>query len=233
MLPRISINAPVVLTLSLICTVLLMIDDNTSNATKPYCTVHGTFHYDDPVDYLRLFSHSVGHANWTHLISNLSLILLIGPILEERYGSGVLLLMILATSLITGILNVLLFDTSLYGASGIVFMMILLSSFVNYRSGTIPLTFVLIVALYLGKEIGAAFTDDGISHFAHVLGGGVGSLFGFFAGGSKVEQPVEEGAAAMVAVGGTAQAKEHGEAKEQEQPKRTGDPSQENTPGDA
>jgi membrane associated rhomboid family serine protease len=58
-------------------------------------------------------------------------------------------------------------------------MLILLSSFTNIRSGDIPLTFLLMVALFLAKEVIGAFANDDISQFAHVLGGFLGSLFGF------------------------------------------------------
>ena len=66
------------------------------------------------------------------------------------------------------------------GASGIVFMMILLSSFTNIRSGEIPLTFVLVVLMYLTRRgSSGAFSRDSISQFAHIAGGLFGSLFGF------------------------------------------------------
>jgi membrane associated rhomboid family serine protease len=127
-----------------------------------------------------IFTHILGHANWTHLVSNFSLILLIGPILEELYGSLALLLMILITALVTGVLNILFFPSNLLGASGVVFMMILLASFTNFSKGEIPLTFILILALYLGRELFTSFRDNRISEFAHIVGGFCGSLFGFF-----------------------------------------------------
>jgi len=85
------------------------------------------------------------------------------------------------TALVTGVLNVLIFPTGLMGASGIVFMMILLASFTNFNKGEIPITFILIMVLYLGQEVWNAITDrDQISQFAHIIGGFCGSLFGFF-----------------------------------------------------
>jgi membrane associated rhomboid family serine protease len=65
------------------------------------------------------------------------------------------------------------------GASGIVFMFIILSSLTNFRSGDIPLTFILVILLFLTREILEAFGNDNISQFAHVLGGITGSVFGF------------------------------------------------------
>jgi membrane associated rhomboid family serine protease len=103
-----------------------------------------------------------------------------GPILEENYGAASLLVMIAVTALITGALNILFFTTGLRGASGIVFMMILLASFTNFNKGEIPLTFILILALYLGREIFESFASNNISEFAHIAGGFCGSFFGFF-----------------------------------------------------
>ncbi|MDR0759110.1 MAG: rhomboid family intramembrane serine protease, partial [Treponema sp.] len=130
--------------------------------------------------WVTLFTHVIGHADWNHLVSNFSLILLIGPILEARYGSLSLFLMIALTALVTGLLNTLLFSSYLMGASGVVFMMILLASFTNFGEGEIPLTFILILILYLGREVFNSFRQDNISEFAHIVGGLCGSLFGFF-----------------------------------------------------
>ena len=65
------------------------------------------------------------------------------------------------------------------GASGVVFMMILLASMANMRGGEIPLTFIAVAIIYMGGEIVHSFRDDGVSHMAHLVGGAVGALFGF------------------------------------------------------
>jgi membrane associated rhomboid family serine protease len=105
--------------------------------------------------------------------------LLIGPILEEKYGSKQMFYMIVLTALFGGLLNAIFFDTGLIGASGVVFMMIVLASFVNVQRGTLPLTFLLVLVLYIGQEVVQAFSNDSISQFAHIMGGGAGALFGF------------------------------------------------------
>nr|HMP30396.1 rhomboid family intramembrane serine protease [Saprospiraceae bacterium] len=133
----------------------------------------------NPISIFTLFSHVLGHANWGHLLGNMTFILLVGPIVEEKYGSKRLLTMILLTALVTGILNILFFNTGLLGASGVVFMLILLSSFTNVRAGEVPITFILVALLFLGKEIMESLQNDNISQFAHVIGGICGSFFGF------------------------------------------------------
>lgn len=173
-------NAPFVLTFTFFCIIVMGMGEATGGvSTRQFFTLHPLFTYQDPLSYVRLVSHSLGHANWEHLGSNLAYILLIGPILEEKYGSKNLFVMSLVTALITGILNNFLYPSFLLGASGIVFMMILLGSFTNVKDGGIPLTFILVLALFLGQEVLSAFEENNISEFAHVVGGVCGSFFGF------------------------------------------------------
>jgi rhomboid protease GluP len=97
-----------------------------------------------------------------------------------------LLAMILVTALVTGLINLAIFDTGLLGASGIVFMMILLASTANIRQGEIPLTFIAVSVIYLGGEVVRAVGDeDQISQMAHLIGGVVGAVFGFLAAKDK------------------------------------------------
>jgi len=179
---RIKYNAPLTLTFAIIASLLVLIDQISGAHLIPtYFMVpgKGMFNTGDWVDWMTLITHTLGHSNWNHLLSNMALLLLLGPILEEKYGSPSLFLMIFITALATGLLNAFLFPTALLGASGIVFMMILLTSFTNNRNGEIPLSFVLILILYLAAEVINAFSYDDISQFAHIIGGVCGSLFGF------------------------------------------------------
>ncbi len=177
---RIRYNAPVILSFTLISAAVLFLDQFLGyRLTRNFFVVYPSFDPGSPLSYLRLFTHVIGHRDWVHLMSNFSFILLIGPILEEKYHSGTMLAMVLLTALVTGILNVVFFSTALMGASGVVFMLILLSSFTNFRAGEIPLTFILIVVLFLTKEVTTAFAQDNISQFAHIIGGICGSFFGF------------------------------------------------------
>jgi membrane associated rhomboid family serine protease len=180
---RVKYNAPTVLTLTFISTAVLILSVTLFHSlTETWFAVpgRGGFSPASLRSWVTLFTHILGHANWTHLVSNFSIILLIGPMLEENYGSLSLLFMIALTALVTGVLNVLFFPFALLGASGVVFMMILLASFTNFNKGEIPLTFLLILALYLGRELFNSFSTNNISEFAHIVGGFCGSLFGFF-----------------------------------------------------
>jgi len=177
---RISYNSPVILTFAIICAVVLLIDNITGGAfIAGFFTLQPTFNAGSFLSWMRMVTYVIGHANWTHLISNFSFILLIGPVLEEKYGSLPILAMMIVTALATAVLNLLLVRTGLLGASGIVFMLVLLSSFTNIRQGEIPITFILIVALYLVREFVNALTPNPVSQLAHIAGGLIGGAFGF------------------------------------------------------
>jgi rhomboid protease GluP len=176
-------NAPVVLTFALAAFLVHIADSQAGGTLSPvFFAALPDFDYGSPWSWFRLVSHALGHRDLAHLAANFSVILLIGPILEEKHGSRGLLVMILVTVLVTGVLNTLFFNTGLMGASGVVFMMILLGSFANHRPGEIPLTFLLVVGIYLASEVSAALggDEDGVSQFAHILGGLCGTVFGFW-----------------------------------------------------
>ncbi len=173
---RISYNAPVVLTFA-IAAVVAFVVTQTVHPAQAWFVAYPRL--GDVHSYVGLFSHILGHASWEHLLGNFMLILLIGPILEERHGSMTLLFMILVTALMTGLATVLFSSGFVMGASGVVFMMILLASLANVRGGEIPLTFLVVALIYMGGEIVHSFRSDGISHMAHLVGGAVGAGFGF------------------------------------------------------
>jgi membrane associated rhomboid family serine protease len=188
---KLDYNSPAILTFTLISAAVLIIDSLFGGLIMSLFSFRATFNFSDPLDYVRLFSYTMGHANWQHLVGNFAIILLIGPILEEKYGTADLLFMMLVTAFISSSLSILLFDTGGLGASGIVFMFIILSSFTNGRAGTIPLTFVLVALLYLGEEVVQSFQDDNISQFGHILGGVIGGGFGYALTGKKrIDSPV-------------------------------------------
>lgn len=197
---RLKYNSPVILTFTLASTVVYLcityigtlntffLNSGSGFTLNEYFLVPGNLDNAGFPQYLSIITHILGHSSWEHLLSNFSLILLIGPILEEKYGSGKIFLMIIITALLTGLLNILFLSSGLLGASGIVFMLILLSSITNYRNGDIPITFVLVVILYLGKELWGALEEDQISQFGHILGGVMGAIFGFVINRQAIEK---------------------------------------------
>lgn len=182
-LSKLHYNSPVVLTYAIICTVLLLINYLTAGWLNSALLVsYGNGSLFNPLTFVRAFLHVVGHADWNHLFSNLILLLLVGPAVEERYGSGNLVIMIICNAVITAIVNGLLFSTGIIGASGVIFMMIILSAFTNMQKGRIPITLIIVAVMYLGREIFNALSSptDGISQMGHIVGGLVGLGFGIY-----------------------------------------------------
>lgn len=175
----IKYNSPVILTFALACSAIFFLDRFMAGTLMNYFSVGNTVDISNPLSIFSLFSHVLGHGSMDHLLGNMTFILLIGPIIEEKYGSRFTLVIILLTALVTGLLNVTFFDTGLLGASGIVFMLILLVSFTNVKGGQIPLTFILVALLFIGKEVIQSLNSDQVSQFAHIIGGVCGSIFGF------------------------------------------------------
>lgn len=133
-----------------------------------------------PLFYVRLIGHVFGHANWNHFSGNMIFILLVGPLLEEKYGSWNMAVIIFFTAIITGIVNVVMFSTGLLGASGVVFALILLSSITSMKNGRIPLTFVIVAIIYIGGQLySGVFVQDNISNLTHMIGGILGCIFGY------------------------------------------------------
>lgn len=177
-------NAPVILTYFFICLIILIIDKLCKG--KFSATFFTTYKNDsllNPLTYFKLISHSLGHADWDHLYTNFIKILLIGPLIEEKYGSINLLIAMILTSLIIGIVNKILGKGGILGASGVAYMLILLSSFVNMENGKIPITLTLIILFFVVDEVIKLFRrkKDGVSHLGHITGAICGIILGMLA----------------------------------------------------
>ena len=179
--PRLSFNAPVVLGFVGVCLVSMALNLITGGASNR--TLFSVYRAPlaDPLTWLRMVCHVFGHSDWNHLLGNMMYVLLLGPMLEEKYGGRDLALVMLAAALLTGLVNFLFFPgTMLLGASGVVFAMILLSSITRTRDGSIPVTFVLVALLYIGQQVWQAVAvRENVSYMAHILGGAVGAALGF------------------------------------------------------
>lgn len=178
---KITFNAPVTLGMVFLCfaaTLLGMLTMGRSTRML-FMTYHSSL--TNPMTYVRFFTHIFGHADWSHFIGNASYLLLLGPMLEEKHGAKELLEIIGITAVVTGILNYVLFwNIALCGASGVVFAFIVLASFTGFKEGEIPLTFLLVVIVFIGQQIyEGIMVQDNISNMAHIAGGIVGAVVGY------------------------------------------------------
>lgn len=179
---KVKFNSPVVLSIAMICTVIYLANWISAGTLNPFLALRPEF---GSAFIPNALTYAFTHANFDHLLGNLAIFLLIGPSLEQRYGWRKYLLMTLACAVLTAVIHVLFFDVYLLGLSGVVFMNIILASFTNVSRGEVPLTFIIVLILFIGREVVDAFRDDQVSQFAHILGGMVGSVFGLLGTGSR------------------------------------------------
>jgi len=184
----IDMNAPVILWLTIIALGVLLVELLTPVNTTMLLGARRTS-LVDPLQYTRLFTHITAHAGINHYVGNFMMILAIGPMVEEKYGSNRLVLITVITALVTGLINVIFFpNIVVVGASGIVFMLILMASFTNIRQGRLPVTVLLVAVLYIGNEIMLGlFMEDNISRISHIIGGLCGAIFGVVVHAKKLK----------------------------------------------
>ena len=177
---RISFNSPVVLTFTIVSALVLLLNYLTGGISNAllFSVYKGSLL--DPLFYVRLFGHVLGHANLEHYASNMILFLLVGPLLEEKYGSKKLVFIIMLVALVTGIIHILLPGNSmLLGASGVDFALIILASITGAKDNKIPLTLIIVAFIYISQQIyQGIFLNDQVSQLTHIVGGCVGGIYG-------------------------------------------------------
>ena len=174
----IYLNAPITLGFCVICVIALILQIITGGASTNLLFSTYNSSLLNPLTYIRLICHVFGHADINHLLGNLMYILILGPMLEEKYHDK-LIYVILTTAIVTGVVNNIFFpNTQLLGASGVVFAFILLSSVTGSSKG-IPVTSILVALLWIGGEIyDMVAVSDSISQLTHIIGGITGLLIG-------------------------------------------------------
>ena len=179
-MPRIEFNAPVTVCYALAAVAATILP------VQGKLAIHGPIRLLDGGFLLSLFTWTLAHGGMTHLLSNFVVILLTGPLLEDRFGSLRMLTVLVTASVMGGLAQCILNPrVALIGASGTVFCLIMLTAMLAGRSGTIPLTVLLVAALYLGRELVGLFANDGISQTAHILGAALGMILGLVMRGNS------------------------------------------------
>lgn len=179
--PIITFNSPIVLGFVIACFVVTLFGIFSGGRITHLLFMTYRSSLKNPLTYIRFFTYILGHSGWEHFAGNASYLLLLGPMLEEKYGPTMLGRIILITALVTSLINYIFFpNVAMCGASGIVFAFIILASFTGFKDGEIPLTFILVAVLYIGQQIieGITITDN-VSNMAHIIGGVVGAIVGY------------------------------------------------------
>lgn len=174
-------NAPVTVCMVALCFLATLLGQISGGVLTEnfFMTYHSPL--ANPMTWVRFFSHVWGHSGWEHFSGNAAYLLLLGPMLEEKYGSHRVVELILSTAGITGLIHYILFPkAALCGASGVVFAFILLTSFAGAKKDEIPVTFLLVFVVFVGQQVvQGIFAQGNVSYLSHILGGIVGSFFGY------------------------------------------------------
>lgn len=176
-----SYNSVVVLSYFFICLIMLILNAITNDKINKFLVFRNGSIFN-PMSYIRLIASGFCHTSYDHFKNNFIIILLIGPMLEEKYGSLNLLYMFLITTFVSSLFHLLFYNSGAVGASDNVYMLIVLCSIVNISDGKIPITLILIILFYIVEEVVKQLTHkkDDISHDSHIVGAICGFLYGFF-----------------------------------------------------
>lgn len=178
---KIVLNAPATLSFVALCLIVTLIGVATGGKSTRFLFMTYRTKFTDLLLYVRMFTHVLGHLDMKQFLGSAAMLLLLGPLLEEKYGSRVIVEVVLITAFITSLV-LLIFSPSVAvcGSSGVVFAFILLSSCAGLKDREIPITLILVAIIYLGQQIVDGITlRDNISQLAHVVGGVVGTGIGY------------------------------------------------------
>lgn len=186
---HILFDSPVTTTFSVLVVLLFIVDSfitkgKLSTLVLSAPTVAGgtqAFSASEPLSFFRIVLHVFGSTNCSLLISNLIIISLLGPILEEKYGSAIIGIMMFLSALLSGVLAACFCKTGISGADSIVFMMVLLNSYLSVSKKKIPLSSVIVLILFIWGEFYTDTANGIIGLLVNIAGGLCGSLLAFFA----------------------------------------------------
>lgn len=126
------------------------------------------------------------HANVMHLFLNMLMLFFFGPVLERRIGSGNFLAVYLGSGILAGLVQVIVFPSTVLGASGALFgvmgALTVLAPDMTVILYIVPLKLVYVTILFAILDLFPVLsgTSDGIAHIAHLTGLVVGLAAGYY-----------------------------------------------------
>lgn len=184
---QLIIDVPLFFIFVCICLVVFVIDTFFLKGIIPFLASGGTpaashaFNPQNPLDYIRLFTHIFAHKTVDTLALHSIILLLTGQIMLERYGSFLCFIMIFSLALITGILNAAFVPAPLYGAQGLVFAILFILSFAQPKKYGVLLSYTSAFSIFFIKEVYAILQNNTPLAFIPFTGSLIISLFAFFA----------------------------------------------------
>ncbi len=191
---KVAYDAPVTLTFVIVCALIFLLNmllaksGKVTGFEKIFASPTNQagvlpFIPSAPVSYVHLLFYIFGSGasgvayGASFLFTNLILIMLLGPAMEERYGSVIIGIMIFVSALFSGVLNACFCQASLVGAVPVVSMMIFLNVFMSFSKKKFPLSFAAVMVFFVLLQI---FSGAGAVQIIICIAGGLcGSLFAF------------------------------------------------------
>lgn len=186
---KFSYDAPVSQTFVIITVAIFLLDLlvfklklNTSYLIAPTSAAGNLpFSLKEPLSWVRLLFYIFGGTDKALLFTNLLFVILIGPTMEERYGSIIIGLMFFVSAMFTGVLNVCACKFGISGCSSVVFMLLILNALMFFTKKTVSATSITMILLFVCREFFIQ-NPNGIAGTLITLAGGLcGSLFAFIA----------------------------------------------------
>ncbi len=186
-------DSPVAVSFVLLSLLLYVLD---SFALKgklgAFFSVPSPFNFSKPIMYFSLVFHVFANDTWQHFFVDSLMIMILGSVLEERYGSSFLGVMIFISCLVSGVLSVCAHAHGIQGASEVVFTLIILSAMSLLLKKQLSCTWILIFVFYIAYGVSgiaspnsslssSGFFQKSIPVFISFVGGVCGSLFGLLA----------------------------------------------------
>lgn len=132
-------------------------------------------------DYFKLFLYVLGGTDKLILFTNLLLLMLLSPQMEDLYGSVTIGVMYFISAVFTGVLNVCFCKNVISGADSIIFMLIVLDVMACFKKRTISCSALVVVAVFICVQVFKKNPNGMIGIIVTVAGGLCGSLFAFLA----------------------------------------------------
>lgn len=181
---KFSYDAPVSQSFVLISLVIFILDFFVLNLklNQNYLlTPTPVFSIRDPLVILRTIIYIFGETDKVYLFTNLLFIILIGPVMEERYGSVIIGIMFFVAAFVTGSMSACFCKVAYRGCSSVVFMLLLLNAMMFFTKKTISATSITMVVLFICREFFIANPNGVVGTLIILAGGLAGSLFAFIA----------------------------------------------------
>lgn len=156
-----------------------------------------TFNFSNPLSYFRLIFHILGNQVPLIFLTSLLTIFFMGPQMEKRYGTVILILMTSIAALVSGALNACLCSKTSFGCESMIFLLIFLCTVDSILKKHLDISNLLAYVVYIsfviynGRENLGSIPQSILYATVSLIGGVCGGILGFFVV-PKVEKPKTE-----------------------------------------